>query len=920
MQLSMSKKRLAGALALAVVALTGCKNESPEQMLAQAQQFEKKGEHKAAVIQLKNVLQEKPDDAAARFALGRIYLTMGDHASAEKELQRAIQLGSDKTAALPLLAKSQLLQGKFQPALDTIGTSPANAGLLALRGDGLLALKRLDESRAAYDSALKLAPNNGEALVGLARHALLRNDVPGAVKLADAAIQHNPTDVDALMFRGDLDKAMGKVDSARATYDKALKLSPDAGAAYLQKVYLNIAQEKYDDAKADLAALKRVAPQNLLAYHAQAQLEFTQGQYKQALDSIQKVLRVVPDHQPSLLLAGAIQFALGSLPQAEQHLLKYVEGDGGNVYARKMLASVYLGLGRPADALAQVEAVLPTSEDHVLLNAGGKALMDLKEYARAAAMYERGIKASPDFSPLHVGLGLARMSMGDAEGAIKAMRRGVELSPPKAIDSGIVLGMTYLRTKQYGPAATVINDMLQREPDSALLYNLLGGVRLGQNDRPAARAAFDKAMQLQGAFFTPVSNLARMDITDGKPAGALQRYEAFLAKNPANIEAMIALAELTSAQGKTAEATKWLEKANATNPALPGPGLRLAQQYLTVGEPRKALTLIRAMQVADSANPALLDMLGRVQLANGDKAAALEAYHRLAAIQPRSAAMSTRLSGAYEELGQSDLAADTLRKAQADHPNDITLVLARAAVETRRRNYDQAVLFAREVQERAGSTIAGLIVEAEIREVQGKPDLAIPLYQKAVGLNPNGTPIRIKLGNAHRQAGRLDEAVRLVRQWRTERPNDLALGVYLGELYVAQKQYPAAIDTFNGLLKKLPNNGIVLNNLALAYQAAGDARALPTAELALKALPASPPVMDTLGWLLIEQGNVARGMGLLKQASAADPAAGEIRYHLAAAHARNNDKAAARKELETLLAAKGPIAHAEQARALLKQL
>ncbi|TWI62994.1 putative PEP-CTERM system TPR-repeat lipoprotein [Pseudoduganella lurida] len=912
---------LTSGLALAALLVTGCgSKDNPDQLLAQARQYEAKGDHRAAIIQLKNALQQRPDDAAARLALGRLYGKTGDQPSAEKELRRALDLGGPRETVLPLLAKSLIAQNQAQAALDLVGAAPATAPLLSLRGDALLALKQFDASRAAYQAALQKEPNHADALNGLARHALLQNDVDGALRLADAAVVHNPADIDALLFRGDLDKAMGRIDAARATYDKALQLNPDAGTAHLQKAYLDIGQKKFDAARADLAALKKVAPRNPLAWHAQALLDFSEGRYQAALGSIQNLLKVAPDYPPAQLLAGAIQFALGSLPQAEQHLKKYLENDAGSVYARKMLASVYLGLKRPDEALGQLKNQLATSTDVALLNIGARAYMTLNRFDQAAVTYQRAVGLAPGDAPAHIGLGLAKMSQGDGAGAIGALRRGVELSPPKSVDAGIVLAMTHLELKQFDPAVAVVQDMLRRAPDNAMLHNLLGGALLGRNDRAGARAAFTRSLQLAPDFFTPAGNLGRMDLADRQPEAARQRFQAFLDRNPASVEALTALAELAQAQNRTADATALLERASAAQPALPGPGLRLAQQYLRVAEPRKALTLVRAMQVASPEDPALLDMLGRVQLANGDRAAALEAYHRMAAIQPRTAGTTARLSAAYEALGERDLAADTLRKAHAERPDDLGIVLARAAVETRRGNYDQAILFAKDVQARPASTVAGLIVEAEIRETQRQPEQAIPLYRKALQLNGDATPVRIKLANACRQAGRPDEALKLVRQWHAERPDDLALGVYLGELYAAQKQYPAAIDTFHALQRRLPDNGVVLNNLALAYQASGDARAQAAAEGALKALPDSPAVLDTLGWILVEQGEVPRGLGLLKQASAADPAAGEIRYHLAAAHARNNDKAAARRELETLLAARGDRSQAEQARALLRRL
>ena len=60
-----------------------------EDYLSEAKRHLAEGDVSSAVIQLKNTLQEDPANADARLLLGRIYLDLGDGASAEKELKRA---------------------------------------------------------------------------------------------------------------------------------------------------------------------------------------------------------------------------------------------------------------------------------------------------------------------------------------------------------------------------------------------------------------------------------------------------------------------------------------------------------------------------------------------------------------------------------------------------------------------------------------------------------------------------------------------------------------------------------------------------------------------------------------------------------------------------------------------------------------
>ena len=79
-------------------------------------------------------------------------------------------------------------------------------------------------------------------------------------------------------------------------------------------------------------------------------------------------------------------------------------------------------------------------------------------------------------------------------------------------------------------------------------------------------------------------------------------------------------------------------------------------------------------------------------------------------------------------------------------------------------------------------------------------------------------------------------------------------------------------------------------------------------------------VLDTLGWILVEQGNTARGLPLLRKATSLAPQAAEFRYHLALGLVKSGDKAEARKELEPLLATGKDFPGIEEARALLRQL
>jgi Flp pilus assembly protein TadD len=159
-----------------------------------------------------------------------------------------------------------------------------------------------------------------------------------------------------------------------------------------------------------------------------------------------------------------------------------------------------------------------------------------------------------------------------------------------------------------------------------------------------------------------------------------------------------------------------------------------------------------------------------------------------------------------------------------------------------------------------------------------------------------------------------------LRQWLTSEPRDhgarLQLAIYLQET----DRKPEAIGEYERLAEQMPDNAVVLNNLAWSYYEAGDPRAVRYAERAHDQAPDSAEVTDTLGWILIERGEVSRGMALLQKAVEQAPEQPSIRYHLAVAYAKLGRKDAARQELEKLVNDQKPFPEQDDARKLLESV
>lgn len=914
------KRVLAVALAAALAAgLPACSwRSSPEQLLAEAREYAAKGEYSAALIQLKNAVQRSPDNAELRRELAQVHVRLGDGASAEKEVRRAQALRDDP-ALLPLLGRALMLQNKYKDVLALGKADSRDPDLLAVRGEALLAQNRLDEARDTLSTALQLQPDNAGALFGMAHHALSQRDAAGASHFLDQAIGRNAGDTRALLLRGDVSRILAQPDAARRDYDQVVARDPNSGAGQLQRAYLNIGQGKYAEAKADLDALHKVAPANLMYFHALATLHFAQRKYPEAREAVLQLLKAVPDHTSSLLMAGAVQTMLGDFPQAEQHLLKYRSKVPQDAVARKLLATVYVETGRARSALALLGPVWKDSKDMAEVRVACRAMVDTGEHGAAAGCYEHAITLDPKGYPLYQALGIERMRLGDEKAALAALRKAVEIAPD-AVEPSVVLTMTELRTGHPDQARAALDALMKHHPQRSELHNMSGYLYSAKEDWAGARQAYDKAAELKPDFFAPVSNLARLDLRDGKADAARGRYQQFAKRNPNNPAPLLALADLDFAARQQAAALKWLEQASAVAPRNLEIGLRTLALQLEL-QPEAALVRARKLYTENASDPRVLKLLGDAQVKNKDAGAALESYAKLVALQPKAVDPWLLQAKAQDMLKQPGPAAESLHAALALEPANRTAVAALIALEMGQGQTQRALEAARRLQQQrqGDAELDGYLMEGEILLVAKRPEQAVAAFDKALAKGGGGQ-VAMRAALSLQQAGRLGDALQRMQKWNAAHPDDAGTATYLGELYIADKKYQLAIAEFEKILKKKAGNPILLNNLAWAYYKAGDSRALATAEQAHQAAAKDPVVLDTFGWLLVELGQVPRGLDILKQAAIVQPDSTEIRYHLAAALARANQKSAARKELEHLLASKQAFPQAEDARNLLKQL
>jgi len=928
-------RRIAASMLLtaAVAGLTACsKDDTSQSLIADARQYQQKGDLKAAIIQLKNALQKNPNDMEARYLLGVMYLDSGEPLSAQKELEKALSLGMNRDKVAPMLGKAFLQDNKFQQALDampmpTVGQP--SVALMANRGAAFMALGKQAESKKEFESALKIDPKSVEALIGLAQHAKSSNDSAGAARHLDQAIAANPTNVEALLAKGDLLRTENKNAEALVVFDQALKIRPDLVAALISKAMIHISEQKFDIAAQDVATARKIAPTSLIAQYTQGLLDFSQKKNAAALETLQQVLSKAPDHMPTILLTAAVQESTGANEQAEQNLKRYLEVNPNSIYARRLLASVLTKTGQGNLAANVLTASTGNKTDPQMMMLAGETALRARDYAKASEYFEAASKSAPGTAVVHTALAMSKLGQGDDAKAISELELAADLnakSNSKSSNASILLVMTRLRLNQFAEALTLLNTLEKDQPNNPLIYNLKGGAYMGLKDTANARASFAKAIALQPTFLPAVQNMAQLDMQEKKPDEAKKRFTTVLDVDKKNTGAMLALASLATTLGKQDEATTWLEKANAETPNDVAISIQLGTHYVRTGQKAKALAFAQKLQTANPTNPDVLDVLGQAQFANNDRVGALATYNKVVAAVPNSSLAHFRIASVQLASQDTKSAVASLKKALSLKPDYLDAQLALATLEARQNNIDSALDIARQIQKQRSKDAVGYVLEGDLLSSQKKFVPASAAYEKAVAISKN-PGVNIKLHQTLTNAGRAKEADAKLGKWIQDYPEDLSTQVYQGEMFLRNKSTKPAIAIFERVLQTVPTNALVLNNLAYAYQQEKDGRALATAEKALQFAPENPAILDTLGWILVEQGNTERGNTLLRRAVSSLPkeaelttVASQIQLHLARGLIKAGDKAGARKELEQLIGSGKSSPELDDAKALLKTL
>jgi putative PEP-CTERM system TPR-repeat lipoprotein len=912
----------AASLALASV-ITAC-GKDPESHLRTGKELFGKSEFKSAALELKSVLQEQPNNMEARLLLGQTHFKMGEFAAAEKELGKAKELGATDEQILPMRALAMLRIGEHKKLLETPipngGLSPRSIAMLqTARAEAFLVAGKRAEAEAAISAARQADANLPELLLLLAKLAVTDKHPEEASKQIEALLKADPKSADARYIKSGLLQSAGKVDDAMAVCREILANDPTQFRAHLVIASLEQVKGNFDGADKALQAAEKLAGKNPMVLYARGAMELQRGKLDKANAALLEVLKVAPDHTPSLLAFAATNFGLGHYSQSLKDAGKVLGTAPDNLMAAKILAGSQLKLGDPKGAQRTIAPFLGKyPNDSKLMALAGEIHLQNKEFNKAMSYFDKASELDPGNVSLKTRQAAGQMLSGDSKEAVASLEKAVTLSD-KPGEADMALVLLHIRNRSYDKALQAIASLEKKLPNNPITLNLRATVLLNKQDRAGARKALEQALSIQPGFFPAAFNLARMDAEDKRPQDARKRFESILATDKNNVKAMLALADLAKAENQEKTFVDWMEKALKADPKLIPTYEGLVRAHMSKKDPAKALATAKRAVDANPESPAALELLGSTQLATGDKSAAVETFSRAVAKAPQSPDSLLRLAIAQTATKQTQAARSTLTKALQLAPDSPRALETLIQLEMLDIKPDAALRVARDMQTRLPKSPIGFEREGDILGAKKQYPAAIKAYDQALAKGSGATTL-IKLHRALITSGDSKGAEQRLSSWLKQHPKDIAARAYAAEVYTMGNRNREAIALYEEVVNAYPNHIQSLNNLANLYQREKDSRALGMAERAYKLAPSVPGVQDTLGWILVEQGQATRGLDLLRKALEKVPSQDTIRYHYAVALAKTGNTKQARLELDTLIKSKRAFPELEDAKTWLSKL
>ena len=351
-----------------------------------------------------------------------------------------------RSADVDLLAGADALRrgdvaGALRQLTAAVAAAPGSAEAHRILGTAYRLDDQLERSIEAYSTAIRLAPTDERARIGLADVLIDRERLDDAERALRETIQAVPQGVLGHYRLGRLLQARGNYAEALTELESAARSTPLVGQDPLHEMVALLYANQADFARAVTALRRQVAvnPGNADAHRRLGDSYVRLGRADEALAEFTAALLVDPRNVLSLVGIAQLHLSAGTHVEAARAARAAIALDPSQAQAHYVLGTALTRLGQSEEAQRAIE-------DYRRLQAeaadASKRKFERDGLARqvsvataagnhqaAVPLLEQLIALEPTVAAHHVTLGQALAASGQAEAAVQAYRTATELDP-----------------------------------------------------------------------------------------------------------------------------------------------------------------------------------------------------------------------------------------------------------------------------------------------------------------------------------------------------------------------------------------------------------------------------------------------------------------------------------------------------------
>ena len=751
-------------------------------------------------------------------------------------------------------------------------------------------------------NAVRLAPRDGEVRARLGMALMKSGDTRSAERELRQAWMDNapeelvvPPILDVMVVRGEAQELLAEFLEPLAGTQS--KIAPEILRARAMALQI-LGRSAEANAAMDRSLGLRRDPRSLAA---RGKLAMQQGDFVLAQRLIDEAAKLAPASEEILNSQIALLYQSGDVKKALTTADQFIKRDPKNIIARVMRIEVLLELKQDATVQSDLEALL--------------------EFSPASS-----------FGPYYRGVLLARKN--DFRGA---WREAQNLNPEFVLSQpGIALMVAQIAVASGNveSGGAILASLVSRRPDLTAARIRLAAVQLSRNDAKAALGTLEPIKTSQDAQVQ--SLLGQASLRAGRYSDAIGALDKALASAPAANSASLKrqLAESAFELGDSRKAIENLRELLAQDPDNWDLAIPLIAALEEGGRRDEAIAVTEHMAKGAQKTPFAAFYRGRLLGAQGDLVSASAAFTDALGVDPKFTPALYFRAHVFMARGNPDGAKKDLQQILKLDPADVYARIALAQIAQHEGKESEAVALLVGAVSASPRNPTPRLALATYEMSHGKLADAQATLNKLLELSPHNGQALTQLGQVHYMSGNINKAVDTYRELAATYPDSAATYVLLGKALNAAKDRLAAIDAARRAVElspfSAPIRGILVEYL-IAGGRANDALASarefasshpgPEADslvastlVKLKRLPEAnafltqrlaaapdPLVALQLSDLAMNMGDQKKAVGVLADWLQKKPADFDVRRQYGALLLQIGDKAAARKEFESLL-------------------